>query len=86
MKKMIVSHHHDLEVIYIGVYNKSMSKIEYSDLIHVDNIKLTVYDKSDIENLYVDFDEQIFIYLSVEESRMFDTMTSTMSELNNNEK
>ena len=84
-EKMIVSHHHDLEGIYIGVYNKSMTNIKYSDLIPADNIKLNMYDQYDIQNYNIIDNKPINIYLSVEESRMFDIMTSTMTDFKNSE-
>lgn len=85
-EKMIETHHHDLEGIYIGIYNSDINKLEYTDLITVDDIKFNTYSKKDlINNVVLNYDTSINIYLSEQESRMFDIMTSTMTNFKNDE-
>ena len=81
-EKMIESHHHDLEGIYLGFIDKKLKKIKYTELIPISNIDLKINDDESKKNLKLLFHKKndLSINLNLEESRYFDLMTATIED------
>ena len=82
-EKVISSHHHELEGIFLGFIDYTNKTIEYSELITVSNIKmivppLPVKKLNANENTFIiNSDNSIGLHLTEHESRFFDIIAET---------
>ena len=81
-EKIIESHHHDLEGIYLGFIDKELKKIKYTELIPISNINLKINDDESKKKPKLLFDKKkdLSINLNLDESRYFDLMTATIED------
>ena len=81
-ERIIQSHHHELEGIFLGFIDYQNKNIEYSELIPVSNISMIMPHpkrKNTDNNIFKIYNDNIHLSLSKKESRFFDVMSSTIT-------